>query len=480
MSEIRQYIADSPETLSTQVLHVMRLNGLFDEGSRLPPTVLADIRRYLQAGLDPRLSLWRCQAFGLYPALIVGCLTHPDEPPAARFLAAIDRGEKLLDAACRLTGLKIPVLRALRGLSYRDLGYPQAGFDRFPRVLNTLPVAYLPSTPLDWKDCLDELCSPLERVLSRLGPQRGSVFFGDFKPGWGAGLYHLMRITQRRHLDDVRNDLHGIIDMLRGMARQAALPALLRAERAKGHPVDTIEDIHCYDLAQLLEMEFIGALFDGIRLTRLVQISRCWHQKRKQLHSLGFIRSTDPWPALFESPVYLGVCDFKVITDTHDLWEESQALAHCADDYKGPCIAAMSHIVAMTNRHTGSRSTLEIHLADNGEIELIQHCGYDNQAPSQADQATAVALIGRLQSGAVAVNREAIRRHIEHLVLTGTWGLNAFIDYIGYDPFDDELYAIALATLESCLPIRKGELRKFLESHQALGAYNTFIQRICG
>lgn len=302
----------------------------------------------------------RIQASAVYPVLT---------PLLPAVEAEIDRGDSLNEALSRVTGLPVPVLRRLAGMTWQKLGRVYGALSEGSRgcdlfeMLACLPPERVPMTRRDWQAAI----AVSGRLAGVFGVPPPAGIVAAAAKDWGAfvalgdsGLFQAF--------DDA------------AFAVQTAVDGEWRSGEARSR-------LMTCPAARAIGKAIAG---DGAGLGRLRRFNADWHRGearrtaamkvvKRRVFGERLVSWKPLWPqGSFECQA--GTLEF--LCDEDRLAKEGAELCHCVGSYWRHCLSGGSHIASVRGAD-GGRSTVEISFCEEG-LAVVQHRAARNGDPTQA------------------------------------------------------------------------------------------------
>lgn len=314
----------------------------------------------------------RIQASAVYPVLA---------PQLQALEEVIDRGGNLNEAMSLATGLPVPVLRRLAGVTWQKLGRDygmlaeaRKGCDLF-EMLSELPPERVPATRAEW--------SLAGRAARNLG------VFGWPSPG---GLAKA-----------VSKDWKAFARLVDGGLMQAVRDSAVVLQSAADGVWD--DDLYrygetCPEASVPAFRALAEALMEGGGGTgRLRKFSEDWHRGEARRTAAmnaerrkAFGNAPSAWKALWpDAPFSCAAGTLEFLCDEDRLVLEGVELRHCVGSYWRLCLTGLCHIAAVRGVD-GGRSTVEIAF-EGKKLVVVQHRAKFNGDPTPGCEAVVEAFL---------------------------------------------------------------------------------------
>lgn len=327
----------------------------------------------------------REQIIATFPMVLPALALRPSDPEHITLTAAIDGGHQLIEAIASLTGVRKKTVRFLRGKNPSQIGkiwieYP---FQLF-RVLDAIPDHRRPMNGEEWRLLTAfwlgslQATSSSRHALNSPGEFGWHLFVGLCTCGYKEAEKTLRQYLRRS------GSWAGFADFVRNVGRWCE-------RRANNHDFnDTI--------ARIAREQIALELLTRYPAIKLIEMSARWQQIiiRNQPHSANLVH----WPALLPDPVTCNGLTVISLTNSFQLFKESEQLNHCVPTYIPACLLGHSHMLAIRDDSGECLSTVEIELVEDRSGDLspivIQHRGVNNSVPDGANASALAAAMHRL------------------------------------------------------------------------------------
>ena len=374
--------------------------SLLDAGCKTEPSCCSPSKSLTEEGgsavldwlNDPDCLLVRRnreQIIETFPFLLPALALRRLEPDFVAITAVIDNGLPLIDAVASLVGVKMKAVRFLRGKKLSLVGkvWGQNPFSLF-RAIDAIPDHRRPMNSREWRLFSEFWQCSLDATLS----------FRDEKSDLGALGWHLFvgfctsgysnsdkKLRQYLYRESFCSDFP---EFVRHIGRWCEKKA--REQNFS----DALVGVAKKQIALGLLMRFPAI--------ELLDLSEQWQQNIicNRPHASKIVH----WPALLPEPVFCNGLTVISLTNSFQLFKESESLNHCVPRYISACLLGHSHILAIRDESGESLSTVEITLIEDQMGDLVpivmQHCGVSNSVPDvSSTQALSVAIHRLLETG---------------------------------------------------------------------------------
>ena len=328
----------------------------------------------------------REQIIDTFPLLLPALVHRSSEPEFIKLTADIDGGRQLIEAIASLAGVKKKTVRFLRGIDPSPIGrqWTEDPLQLF-RILDVLPDHRRPKNGDEWRLLAEFWQYSLRATNSTRHDLNG---LGDF--GWHlfVGLctsgYIKSEKLLRRYLRHA-----GSWAGFANFVRDVGLWCESRAHAQQFN--DTV--------AEAARDQIALELLTGYPAIKLLEMAEQWQQSiiRDQARTAKVAH----WPALLPDPIFCDGLSVISLTDSFQLFKESQQLNHCVSMYNTICLLGEAHILAIRDEFGDSLSTAEITLVQDqvGEFSPVisQHAGANNSLPDVFSSQALAAAMHRLR-----------------------------------------------------------------------------------
>lgn len=350
--------------LPTDEYRLLGLTELFD------PEKVTTIVAWLYQSDSPVVRRNREQILEIFPLLLPALASRSLTPVFSRLTTAIDSGHRLIDAIATLMGVRKTTVRFLRGKKPSLVGNnwlddPTQLFS----AVDAIPEHRRPMNAREWALMLALWrCSLDATVLSREASNCQGEFGRHLFVGFCAAGYGTAESTLRQYLHRA-GSWALFSEFVRNVGRWC--------ER-RAHEVDLNDT-----LPKIASKRIALELLTRFSAIKLLELSEHWQQSIacNRAHTAKIVH----WPPLLPGPVFCDGLTVVSLTDSFQLFKESEQLNHCVPMYISACLRGHSHILAIRDDSGESLSTVEIVLVEDRFDKLtpiiVQHRGVNNSEP---------------------------------------------------------------------------------------------------
>ena len=352
------------KTLPTDECILLGLTELF------APEKVTAIVGWLNQPDSPVVRRNREQILDTFPLLLPALASRSLTPVFSRLTTAIDSGQRLIEAIASLMGVKKKTVRFLRGKKPSLVGsYWLDDPTQLFSAIDAIPENRRPMNAKEWALMLAFWLGSLDAtVLSRHASNfRGALgrhlFVGFCTAGYGSAESTLRQYLHRA------GSWAPFSAFVRNVGRWC--------ER-RAHELDFNDT-----LPQIASEQIALELLTRFSSIKLLELSEHWQQSiaRNRAHTAKIVH----WPPLLPGPVFCDGLMVVSLTDSFQLFKESEQLNHCVPMYISACLRGHSHILAIRDESGESLSTVEVVLVEDRFDELtpiiVQHRGVNNSEP---------------------------------------------------------------------------------------------------
>ena len=352
------------KTLRTDESRLLGLTELFD------PEKVTAIVAWLNQPDSPVARRNREQLLETFPLLLPGLASRSLTPVFSRLTTVIDSGHRLIDAIASLMRVRKNSVRFLRGKKPSLVGnYWLDGPTQLFSAIDAIPENRRPMNAREWAlmlafwQCSLDATALFRHASSRQGAFGWHLFVGLCTAGYGTAESTLRQYLHRT------GSWAPFSAFVRNVGRWCD---------RRGHELDFNDT-----LPKIASERIALELLTRFSAIKLLELSEHWQQRiaRNQAHTAKIVH----WPALLPGPVFCDGLTVVSLTDSFQLFKESEQLNHCVPMYISACMRGHSHILAIRDESGESLSTVEIVLVEDrfGELApiIVQHRGVNNSEP---------------------------------------------------------------------------------------------------
>jgi hypothetical protein len=315
----------------------------------------------------------REQIIETFPLLLPALALRRIEPEFIAITAVIDNGLSLIDAVASLAGVKKKSIRFLRGKKLSLVGkvWGENPFALF-RAIDAIPDHRRPMNSREWRlfsafwQCSHNATLSTRYDTSDLG-ELGWHLFVEFCTGGYSNTEKTLR--QYLYRESFWRDFSAFVRHVGQWCEKRA------------RELDFNNTV-----AGVAKRQIAFELLTHFPAKKLLELTEQWQQNI--ICNRPHVSRIVHWPALLPEPVFCDGLTVISLTDSFQLFKESESLNHCVPRYISACLLGHSHILAIRDESGESLSTVEITLVEDHAGDLIpiivQHRGPSNSEPDIA------------------------------------------------------------------------------------------------
>jgi hypothetical protein len=325
----------------------------------------------------------RAQAMAVFPLLQPVLMT----PQFDGVRHAIDQGRPLIDVLATHYQAPKALIRALRGVTVKDLGHRAGQLSTLVRLLREIPPDWWPRDPVTWR----QLASAVN-AIARLSRQPITTATNQLWIRRCAKNGYSVPATTAEDLVRLGQDIDEFMDTLR-----RALAWSLAGSRTAASPTSGSRPI-----------EIATRFKNGIGLDRLSNLVRRFGDAYRRAVT-DFAEEANlwrgvHWPAPGGGPCTYGDITIVPLLRPADLQEEGARMNNCVAGYVQQCVKGKSQIWSVRLDDRIRLSTLETKIRispeGRGSLFVVQHKGAGNREPPEAARNAAHAHVAHLSKSA--------------------------------------------------------------------------------
>lgn len=386
-AEVRRAVIEAmAEQLHTaREAFVARLNQDAVAAARATGSLTPAIYQYL-AATTPEIRRNRLQAIRLFPLLYPRLVFSP---AYAAIRTAIDVGTPLVDAMATYHQVPKSLIRILRGVKPGDIGPWSGDLDTLLSLLRDIAPSWWPRNATTWR-----LFGETTRLIARLSH---APIISTANRLWlrtcardGYELPQLPPADLLRIAMDIDEFMGGLREALRWQLR----------DLVTDQPVD------------LLVMKLSGQFRASLDVERMGRLARRWGAAYRRAQAaladeMELWRGTR-WQSLCEGSLTLGDLTVVPLVTASDMIDEGKQMKNCVATYIGACLRGECQFWSLRSSGQVRISTLETRVETSGKgaprIQIVEHKGPANSAPSAAAASVAGQLVRHLAEQPVRVD----------------------------------------------------------------------------
>ena len=290
---------------------------------------VAAIAAWLNQADNPVIRRNREQIAETFPLLLPALASRTSSPVFCQLTTVIDSGHRLIDAVASLMGVKKKTVRFLRGKTPSLIGHFWLDDPtQLLKAVDAIPEHQRPMNASEWQKmsafwrCSLDATGLSRHELNHQGAFARHLFVSFCSAGYGTAESALRGYLHRA----------GSWALFSAFVRNVGLWCEKRAQELD------LEDA----LPKMASEQVAFELLTRFSAVKLLEFSECWHQSIlcNQAHTAKIVH----WPALLPDPVLCEGLTVVSLTNSFQLFKESDQLNHCVPRYISACLRGHSHI----------------------------------------------------------------------------------------------------------------------------------------